>query len=179
MFKSRVRRYAVAAFTTLGLTGAVVLPVSSANAATTYYEWESVKSQFDLVMTARSAVNGAKVGIATDNDTAHQQWSADHHGDGYWSYKLRASAHLSKPLCLDVEGDSQAQGAAIVVRECDLSPSQDWFGGNGGLFTDRLKNRWSGKYIQHPAGPEFLVNLIQTSLNSDQGLFWTWSSVVH
>lgn len=183
MFTSRVRRSAASALAATSLIGAVLLSATpaTANAATVYYEWESEKSVLNLVMTARAAVNGARVGLATDNNSPYGLWYADHKGQNYWSYRLRASEHLSKPLCLDVEGDSQAQGAAIVIRECDNSLSQNWTELGGSGKTNRLQNQWSRRYIHQPNGPEFLVNLRQTSLSESgeplSGLLWTWRSI--
>jgi Ricin-type beta-trefoil lectin domain-like len=66
-------------------------------------------------MTARGTTPGSAVAGATDNNTSMALWHATPRGDGHWSYRLRASEHLATPVCLDVAGDSQAQGAAIVV----------------------------------------------------------------
>ena len=166
---------AAALSTTLGFA-------ASASAATTYYEWESEKSALNLVMAAKGTAPGSKVGLATDNNSPMALWKATHQHDGFWTYKLRASEHLAKPVCLDVAGDSQEPGAAIVVRACDGSVSQNWKDisvstGN----TSRLINEWSQRFIHLPNGPEFLVNLVQTSLfGTDQplSLMWTWRSVV-
>jgi hypothetical protein len=154
---------------------------ASASAATTYYEWESEKSALNLVMTAKGTAPGSKVGLGTDNNSSMALWDATPQGDGYWSYELRASEHLATPVCLDVEGDSKAQGAAIVLRACDGTPSQNWKELAGSGHTARLSNEWSHRYIHQPNGPEFLVNLRQTSLSESgeplSGLLWTWRSV--
>ena len=132
-------------------------------------------------MTARGTAPGSKVGLATDNDNPLALWSAKHAGRQLWTYKLRASENLATPVCLDVENDSQAQGAAIVVRACDGSASQQWteIATNG--LTSRLHNKWSNRYIHQPNGPEFQVNLRQTTLSESgepsQNLLWTYRSV--
>lgn len=178
----RWRSAATALLATAGLIAGASLSAAPASAATTYYEWESEKSALNLVMTARSATPGSAVGVATDNNSSMALWNATHRGDNFWSYKLRASEHLATPVCLDVAGNSQAQGAAIVVRACDGTPSQNWkeIGGSG--RTNRLINQWSNRYIHQPDGPEFLVNLRQTSLSESgdplSDLLWTWRSVV-
>jgi hypothetical protein len=49
-------------------------------------------------------------------------------------------------------------------------------------MTNRLINQWSNRYIHQPNGPEFLVNLRQTTLSESgeplSGLLWTWRAVV-
>jgi hypothetical protein len=155
---------------------------AAAAKAEVYYEWESEKSALNLVMTAKGTAPGSNVGLGTDNNSSMALWDATPQGDGYWSYELRASEHLATPVCLDVAGDSTEQFAPIVVRACDGTPSQNWkeIGGSGN--TNRLSNEWSHRYIRQPNGPEFLVNLHQTSLSGSgeplSGLLWTWRSVV-
>jgi hypothetical protein len=175
------RRWLTAAVASAGLLGVALASAAPAPAASIYYEWESEKSALNLVMTARGTAPNSKVGVATDNDNSMALWKATNNGDNYWSYKLRASEHLATPVCLDVENDSQAQGAAIVVRPCDGSPSQNWTELGGSGHTSRLYNQWSNRSIQQPSGPEFLVNLRQTTLSESgeptHNLQWTWRSV--
>jgi hypothetical protein len=157
---------------------------ASASAANTYYEWESEKSAFNLVMTAKGTEDGSKVGIATDNNSSMAQWKATHQHDGFWTYKLRAGEHLAKPLCLDVEGDSTEPGADIVVRECDGTKSQNWRDIAVSFPSTKsfLQNENSpNRYIHLPSGPEFSVTLDQekSSVITADPLSgtWTWRSV--
>jgi hypothetical protein len=175
MSTSRLRRSATAAvLAAASLIGAVLFSAQAANAATTYYEWESEQSTLNLVMTARGTHHGARVGLGPDNNSPDALWYATHNGDNYWSYRLRASEFGSTPVCLDVDGFGQ--GAAIVVRRCDNSSRQNWTETGGSGTTNRLRNQWSGKYIDQPSGPEFLVLLGQeTSLSAST--LWTWRSV--
>lgn len=175
MHTSRLRRLATAiALAAASLIGAVLISVPAANAATTYYEWESEQSTLNLVMTARGTHHGASVGLATDNNTRHGLWGATHKGNNYWSYRLRASEFVSTPVCLDV--DHSGQGANIVVRACNGSSRQNWTETGGSGRTNRLQNQWSGKYIDQPSGPEFLVLLRQES-SLGASTLWTWRSV--
>jgi Ricin-type beta-trefoil lectin domain-like len=169
---------AAALSTTLG-------SAASASAAV-YYEWESEKSALNLVMAAKGTAPGSKVGLATDNNSSMALWKATPQGDGFWSYKLRASEHLAKPVCLDVEGDSKQPGAAIVVRECDGTLSQNWrdFGVSFPTTKSHLLNEDSKRWMHLPNGPEFLVTLDQqtssvvTNPADPLSGIWTWRSVV-
>lgn len=183
MLTTRIRRTVTAASLVAASTlGALTLAAGPASAATVYYEWESEKSVLNLVMTAKDDVNGAAVGLGTDNDSSFALWSATHHGDNYWSYKLKATETFAQPLCLDVKGDSTAENAPIVVRPCDGSLSQRWTELGGSGQTNRLQNQWSHMYIHQPGGPEFGVQLKQNTLSGSgeplSGLLWTWRSVV-
>lgn len=168
---------AAALSTTLGFA-------ASASAAI-YYEWESEKSALNLVMAAKDTKPGSKVGLATDNNSSMALWKATHQHDGFWTYKLRASEHLAKPVCLDVENDSTEPGAAIVVRECDGTKSQNWrdIGVSFPTTKSFLQNEnATNRYIHLPNGPEFLVTLDQqkSSVITADPLSgtWTWRSVV-
>jgi hypothetical protein len=170
---------AAALSTTLG-------SAASASAAV-YYEWESEKSALNLVMAAKGTAPGSKVGLATDNNSPMALWKATPQGDGFWSYKLRASEHLAKPVCLDVADDSKEAGAAIVVRECDGTLSQNWRDIDVSFPTHKsfLQNENSpNRYIHLPNGPEFLVTLDQqtssvvTNPADPLSGIWTWRSVV-
>jgi hypothetical protein len=168
---------AAALSTTLGFA-------ASASAANVYYEWESEKSALNLVMAAKGTKPGSKVGLATDNNSSMALWKATPQGDGFWTYKLRASEHLATPVCLDVEGDSKEPGAAIVVRACDGTLSQNWRDIDASFPTNQsyLLNEDSKRWLHLPNGSEFLVTLDQTTSSIVTGdLFsgiWTWRSVV-
>jgi hypothetical protein len=183
LFTSRIGRAATAAaLASASILGALTLAATPASASTLYYEWESEKSQFNYVMTARGTTEGSAVGVDLDTNSNLALWKATNFGGGYYSYTLKATETFVDPLCLDVQGDSKSESAPIVLRPCDSSQSQQWLEMGGSFPTNRLQNKWSNMYIHQPStGNELTAKLRQNTLSGSgeplSGILWTYREV--
>ncbi|MFI6132652.1 RICIN domain-containing protein [Micromonospora sp. NPDC051141] len=152
----------------LGLAG-IAVTASPAAAFTRNVEFKSVESNFGLIMSAAGNFSGARVGVAADNNGSTQRW-IQVGNDSVANYMLAASEFTPVGQCLDIENDSKAVDANIVVRPCDGTASQKWT-----LTQGRLLNRYSALYVQLPSGPEFNVTLKQTTVpEADTPLSIKW-----
>jgi Ricin-type beta-trefoil lectin domain-like len=183
LFTSRIGRAVTsAALASASVLGALAFAATPASASTLYYEWESEKSQFNYVMTARGTTEGSAVGVDLDTNSSMALWRATFHTGGYYSYTLKATENFVKPLCLDVQGDSKAEDAPVVLRACDGTVSQQWLEIGGTAPTNRLQNRWSNMYLHQPTtGNELTAKLRQNTLSGSGeplfGILWTYRSV--
>ncbi|MYS86632.1 RICIN domain-containing protein [Embleya scabrispora] len=113
--------------TLIATTAALVSVVaSSSSASAASSTWTNVNSNKCLEIRGDSTADGADANQWECNGSPTQAWTWVDVGTSPWGEPLRYMQNGNSGKCLEIRGDSTADGAAANQWECNGSPTQMW-----------------------------------------------------
>lgn len=138
---------AVACVLALGAGGTAVADIIMSESPPTQGKYRVYR----LITAKHSGLNLNVPAASTENGTQVIQWDGDAFMNGQWEWLPATNTSHGHSIrnrwsrqCLDV--DSKTDGAPVVQRPCDGSPSQQWWQDTpkGSFLWAHIVNIWSG-----------------------------------